>query len=114
MTTEPRPKGKHFTKDERAKIETLRKAGHTHQYIADFLGCCRSAVTKEIKKGQVDHLDGATWLMTKVYDAYAAQKYADYQKTAHSTMRMPLPLRPALNRNTAPTPLFSWLATSTA
>lgn len=22
--------------------------------------------------------------MTKVYDAYAAQKYADYQKTAHS------------------------------
>lgn len=84
MTTEPRPKGKHFTKDERAKIETLRKAGHTHQYIADFLGCCRSAVTKEIKKGQVDHLDGATWLMTKVYDAYAAQKYADYQKTAHS------------------------------
>lgn len=84
MTTEPRPRGKHFTKDERAKIETLRKAGHTHQYIADFLGCCRSAVTKEIKKGQVDHLDGATWLTTKVYDAYAAQKYADYQKTAHS------------------------------
>ena len=84
MTTEPRSKGKHFTKDERAKIETLRKAGHTHQYIADFLGCCRSAVTKEIKKGQVDHLDGATWLTTKVYDAYAAQKYADYQKTAHS------------------------------
>ena len=62
MTTEPRPRGKHFTKDERAKIETLRKAGHTHQYIADFLGCCRSAVTKEIKKGQVDHLDGATSL----------------------------------------------------
>lgn len=84
MTTEPRRKGKHFTRDERAKIETLRKAGHTHQYIADFIGCCRSAITKEIKKGQVDHLDGATWLMTKVYDAYAAQRHADYQKTAHS------------------------------
>ena len=84
MTVEQRPKGKHFTKDERAKIETLRKAGHTHQYIADFIGCCRSAITKEIKNGQVDHLDGQTWLMTKVYDAYAAQKYADYQKTAHS------------------------------
>lgn len=58
MTTEPRPKGKHFTKDERAKIETLRKAGHTHQYIADFLGCCRSAVTKEIKKARL-----TTWMV---------------------------------------------------
>ena len=84
MTVEPRRKGKHFTRDERAKIETLRKAGHTHQYIADFIGCCRSAITKEIKKGQVEHLDGATWLVTKVYDAYAAQQRADYQKTAHS------------------------------
>ena len=84
MTTEPRPKGKHFTRDERAKIETLRRAGHTHQYIADFIGCCRSAVTKEIKKGQVDHLNGRTWLIEKVYDAYTAQKRADYQKTAHS------------------------------
>ena len=58
MTTEPRPRGKHFTKDERAKIETLRKAGHTHQYIADFLGCCRSAVTKEIKKARL-----TTWMV---------------------------------------------------
>ena len=84
MEVEPRRKGKHFTPDERAKIETLRKAGHTHQYIANFLGCCRSAVTKELKKGQVDRLDYKTWIISKVYDAYAAQQAANYQKTAHS------------------------------
>ena len=84
MTTEPRPRGKHFTRDERAKIETLRKAGHTHKYIAEFIGCCRSAVTKELKKGLVEQLDGGTYIISKVYDAYAAQKHADYQKTAHS------------------------------
>lgn len=84
MLVEPRRKGKHFTPDDRAKIETLRKAGHTHKYIADFLGCSRSAVTKEIQKGLVDHLDGHDWIITKQYDAYAAQRAADYQKTAHS------------------------------
>ena len=56
----------------------------THKYIAVFLGCSRSAVTKEIQKGLVDHLDGHDWIITKQYDAYAAQRAADYQKTAHS------------------------------
>ena len=84
MEVEPRRKGKHFTQDERAKIEALHKAGLTHQAIADIIGCCRSAITRELKKGQVDHLDYKTWIVSKVYDAYAAQQTANYQKTAHS------------------------------
>ena len=75
MTTEPRPRGKHFTRDERAKIETLHKAGHTHKFIAEYIGCCRSAVTKELQKGLVEHLDGGTYIISKVYDAYVAQKH---------------------------------------
>ena len=50
MEVEPRRKGKHFTQDERAKIEALHKAGLTHQAIADIIGCCRSAITRELKK----------------------------------------------------------------
>ena len=84
MEVEPRRKGKHFTQDERAKIEALHKAGLTHQAIADIIGCCRSAITRELKKGQVEHLDYKTWIVSKVYDAYAAQQTANYQKTAHS------------------------------
>lgn len=84
MEVEPRCKGKHFTQDERAKIEALHKAGLTHQAIAGIIGCCRSAITRELKKGQVDHLDYKTWIVSKVYDAYAAQQAANYQKTAHS------------------------------
>ena len=84
MEVEPRCKGKHFTQDERAKIEALHKAGLTHQAIADIIGCCRSAITRELKKGQVEHLDYKTWIVSKVYDAYAAQQTANYQKTAHS------------------------------
>ena len=38
MEVEPRRKGKHFTQDERAKIEALHKAGLTHQAIADIIG----------------------------------------------------------------------------
>ena len=60
MQVEPRRKGKHFTQDERAKIEALHKAGLTHQAIADTIGCCRSAITRELKKGQVEHLDNKT------------------------------------------------------
>lgn len=84
MIGEPRPKGKHFTPDDRVRIDALRKAGHTQRQIADIIGCSQSAICLELKKGQIEQLDGATWKMYHTYDAYAAQKYADYQKTAHS------------------------------
>jgi IS30 family transposase len=84
MLVEPRPKGKHFTKDDRVRIEALYKAGHTQREIAQELGCTQPAICYELKKGQVDQLDGATWIMYKTYDAYAAQQHAEYQYTAHS------------------------------
>ena len=84
MEIEPRRKRKHFTADERVRIEALRKAGHTHQYIAEQIGCCRSAITRELKKGMVEHLDYRTYIVSTRYDAYAAQQAAEYQKTAHS------------------------------
>lgn len=84
MMLHPRPRGKHFTQDERAQIEALYKAGHTHQEIADVIGCCRSAITRELKKGMVDQLVHQTWEIAKTYDSYYAQQAADYQKSAHS------------------------------
>ena len=85
QTNEDEPRRKRSAhQDERAKIEALHKAGLTHQAIADIIGCCRSAITRELKKGQVEHLDYKTWIVSKVYDAYAAQQTANYQKTAHS------------------------------
>lgn len=84
MEIEPRRKRKHFTADERVRIEALRKAGHTHQYIAEQIGCCRSAITRELKKGMVEHLDYRTYIVSMRYDAYAAQQAAEFQKTAHS------------------------------
>ncbi|WP_455489586.1 IS30 family transposase [Gemmiger sp.] len=84
MFIEPRPKGKHFTKDNRVTIQALRKAGHTQREIAKELGCSQSSICRELKRGQIEQLDGATWIMYKTYDAYAAQQYAEYQYTAHS------------------------------
>ena len=84
MFVEPRPKGKHFTTDERVKIEALYKAGLTHQAIADIIGCSRPAITHELRRGKIEQLNGSTWEMYTTYDAYAAQQRADYQKTAHS------------------------------
>lgn len=84
MMLQPRPRGKHFTPDERTKIEALYKAGLTHQAIADVIGCCRSAITRELKRGMVDQLQHQTWLIRKTYDAYYAQQAANYQKSAHS------------------------------
>lgn len=83
MYNELRRKGKHFTKDERAKIEALFKAGLSQRAIASVIGCSQSSICRELKRGKIEQLDGSTWLMYKTYDAYAAQQYAEYQYTAH-------------------------------
>lgn len=81
---EPHPKGKHFTSDDRVRIEVLYKAGHTQKEIAQELGCTQPAVCYELKRGQVEQLDGRNYIFYKTYDSDYAQRKARYQYTAHS------------------------------
>lgn len=84
MYVEPRPKGRHFRPDDRIAIQALYKAGHSQREIAKEIGCSQSSISRELKKGKVQQLDGATYIFYYTYDASTAQRYAEYQYTAHS------------------------------
>jgi IS30 family transposase len=40
---------KQFTQRERDKLEVLKKAGHTQQYIAEIIGCNQSTISRELQ-----------------------------------------------------------------
>lgn len=80
---EYRPKGKHLTPDDRAVIERMYKDGFTQRQIAQAVGVSQPAISRELRKGQTKQLDGSTWIYYYTYLADTAQRYADYQKTAH-------------------------------
>ena len=84
MYVEPRPKGRHFRPDDRIAIQALYNAGHSQREIAKEIGCSQSSISRELKKGKVQQLDGATYIFYYTYDASTAQRYAEYQYTAHS------------------------------
>ena len=80
---EVRRKGRHLSYDERSTIERLFRLGCSQTAIAKVVGVSQSTVSRELKKGMVEQLDGSTWLTYKTYSAQKAQSFADYQKTAH-------------------------------
>lgn len=75
---EKAPNEKHLTYRERVKIEVLLKQKQSTQEIAEFLGRSQRTIQREIKRGQVQQLNGATW---EYYMAYSADlghvKYMD-------------------------------------
>ncbi|MBP1903864.1 IS30 family transposase [Paenibacillus turicensis] len=43
----------HLSAIDRGRIEILRKQGHTLQAIADEIGCHKSTISRELKRGSV-------------------------------------------------------------
>ena len=72
----------HLTYIERQKIEALSKAGHTQAQIAAFLGRSRSTICRELRRGQVDQLDGDRYVFYRAYSADKAQLDANERMTA--------------------------------
>lgn len=83
MYTEPRPKGQPLTENERNLIAHLHKMGYSQTAIAKEVGVWPSTICRELKRGKVEQLNGATWEYYTIYSPQKAQNRADYMKTAH-------------------------------
>jgi IS30 family transposase len=78
--TRPACKGKHLTYPDRRIIEAMRKK-HTIKEIATAVGCNRRTVERELKRGQVRHIN-TNLTVTKVYNADAGQDHYNLNATA--------------------------------
>lgn len=78
-----RKKGKHISPDERTSIECLYKMHYTQKAIADIIGVSQQAISKELRKGRTQQLNGATWEFYHTYTADTAQRVTEYRKSAH-------------------------------
>ena len=67
MYTEQRPKGLPLTENERNLIAYLLKKGYNQTAIAKELGVWPSTICREIKRGQVEQLNGSTWEYYTIY-----------------------------------------------
>lgn len=74
--------GRHLSPDDRVSIEYYLKLHYSYSKIAAILGCNRSTISREVKRGQVEQLNGHSWEMYKIYSADYAQKDANYKATA--------------------------------
>lgn len=83
MYTEQRPKGLPLTENERNLIAYLLKKGYNQTAIAKELGVWPSTICREIKRGQVEQLNGSTWEYYSIYSPQKAQGRAEYMRTAH-------------------------------
>ena len=76
-------KGRPLTGAERNLIAHLYKLGFTQTTIAKEVGVWPSTICRELRRGMVDQLNGATWEYYKTYSPQKAQCHADYMRTAH-------------------------------
>jgi IS30 family transposase len=74
-------KGKHLTKEERIKIETLLNKGHSIQEIAEFLGRHRRTIEREIARGNVKRL-ASDLSQKEAYSSDRGQDVHDLNATA--------------------------------
>ena len=63
---------KQFTQRERDKLDVLKKAGHTQQYIAEIIGCDQSTISRELKRNSSP--------LQKRYNSNTAQKHTDERR----------------------------------
>ncbi len=68
-----RTKNKHLKYRDRLRIEGMLKDKKSPLEIAEELACSKRTIEREIKRGQVRQLNGATWQYYQVYDADYAQ-----------------------------------------
>lgn len=65
---------KHLTKNDRLRIEKWLRGGMKPREIADKLRVHISTVYRELKRGQYERLDGATWEMVAAYSPDIAEE----------------------------------------
>lgn len=65
-------KNKHLTYHNRLRIEDMLKEKKSSDEIATRLSCSKRTIEREIKRGQVQQLNGQTWLYYLTYDADVA------------------------------------------
>ena len=73
---------KHLTWHDRLKIAKFLKLGYTNVKIAGLLRVHNSTISREVRRGTYDHLDGSTWIYHKTYSPDLAQERYDLNKTA--------------------------------
>ena len=68
-------KSKCFCRDEdRIIIETILEAGHEKPVIAETIGCDVKTLSREIKRGTWEYLNGKTYEKKSKYSWYVAQR----------------------------------------
>lgn len=77
----PLRKGKHLNRNERILIEGFLKAGMTESKIASQLSRDRRTIEREIKRGQVEHLN-SDLTTARVYNADRAQDVYEQNSSA--------------------------------
>ena len=84
-----RKKFKHLTWTERLNIELMQKLGYSATKIANEIGCSRRTIYYELKRGEYERLDGATWKTEKRYSPdIAEQKYQTNLKAKGATLKI--------------------------
>ena len=83
MYTDPRPKGRPLTENERNLIAHLCKLGYNQTAIAQEVGVSPSTICRELKRGQVEQINGDTWEYYTIYSPQKAQSRAEYMRTSH-------------------------------
>lgn len=75
-------KSRYLTYTDRLIIEKMHNKGCTGRSIAVMLEVSPSTISRELKRGAYEHLDGKTWKTRIAYSADIAQQRADYNSTA--------------------------------
>lgn len=83
MYTDIRRKGKHLTENERTTIFHLLKLGYTQTAIAEELQVSPATICRELRRGKVVQLNGATYEFYTAYSPQLAHERARYMRTAH-------------------------------
>lgn len=65
---------KHLTKNDRLRIEKWQRRGLKPPQIAEKLRVHVSTIYRELKRGEYERLDGATWEMVTAYSPDIAER----------------------------------------
>lgn len=78
-------KFKHLTLEDRELIEKHVKQKRSVSFIASAMCVSRQTIYNELKKGKVTLIDSKTYKDYETYSSIVAQKYADFNRSAHSS-----------------------------
>jgi transposase, IS30 family len=82
-------KNKHFTYKERLRIEVMHKGKAGTMAISEAIGCSQRSIQRELKRGKVTQLDGATWVYYESYSADISQnRYEQFSQSKGPALKI--------------------------